>query len=539
MDSEISRLSDLDTPKLNPLLARGLATEHMRHVEAYVDQAFRSISRELPKGLVYKEYSRCTPQEEFNEISKKRGGKRFFDVARSDVYLVKYMFEFNGHSLPPRYMFLPFVGPGGQLTLGGSRFSISPVIADRVISPQVSTIFVRLFRDRLTFERSPHEMILDDRTERTQVVWAEVYHRTAKMRRLKKTTGAQCSLVHYLFAKYGLTRTFQLFGKTTPIVGGDEITKETYPEKDWVIARTAFSHVRKPKGVGRVYYEPTKLRVAIRREEYTPAVHALVSGLFYTVDHFTARVMPEFVDQERLWKILLGHIIWSGTVGDGKLADDVDKHLGSLDEYVDSLVAAEFRDIGVPCTNLYELFAIISEKFSEWLLAAADKINSMYDKQLSVMYYVMYDITSEIIKMMFRLKSAAENKELTEKEIVQTMNSTLRTGKIFSITKGHGEVSNISSSGDNFAFKLTANLVPQSNSNRQGNKKAKVVLSDPSKRLHPSIAEVGGYSNLPKSAPDGRSRLNHHVRLDARGVVVRNVERMEMMDDTQQRIKRR
>ena len=87
------------------------------------------------------------------------------------------------------------------------------------------------------------------------------------------------------------------------------------------------------------------------------------------------------------------------------------------------------------------------------------------------------------------------------------MNMTLRTGLIYSITKNHGEVSTISVSGDNKAFKITSLLVPQSGSNRQGSRKDRAVLNDPSKRLHVSVAEIGGYLNLPKSQPDGRARL--------------------------------
>ena len=539
MDRELARLVDIDTPKLNPLLANGLATEHLKNAENYVDQIFRSVARELPDGLVYKGYVRCTPREEYNEISKKRGGKRFYDVARSDVYLVKYLFEYKGEKLPPRYMFLPFVSTGGTIFIGGSRFVISPVLTDRVISIGISSIFVRLTRDRLTFERANHQCYIDGVRETTQVVWSQVYHlNSAKMRKIKKTTNAECSLVHYLFCKYGLSETFRMFGNTVPVVGGIEINEDSYPKDEWVICHSTGV---KPKtfGVRGAFYDQSQLRIAIRRKEFTPFVKSLVGGLFYVADHFPTRVRPEYVDHTRLWKVLMGHVIWSGAISEGRLEVDVDSHLSSLDEYVDSLVAADLKDIGVPCTDLYHLFAIIVENFSDWLLGAADKINSMYDKQLNVLYYVMYDVTSAIIRMVFRWKPSNKTaKELTAKEIVTTMNNTLKTGLIFGISKGHGEVSTISSSGDNLAFKITANLVPQTNSNRLGSKKAKMVLSDPSKRLHVSVAEVGGYSNLPKAAPDGRSRINHHVRTDARGVVLRNPERKELLDEIQQLIQR-
>jgi hypothetical protein len=53
------------------------------------------------------------------------------------------------------------------------------------------------------------------------------------------------------------------------------------------------------------------------------------------------------------------------------------------------------------------------------------------------------------------------------------------------------------------------------------------------------VAEVGGYSALPKSAPDGRSRLNPCVNFDAKGVITRNPKFIELLDGVQEMIKRK
>ena len=98
------------------------------------------------------------------------------------------------------------------------------------------------------------------------------------------------------------------------------------------------------------------------------------------------------------------------------------------------------------------------------------------------------------------------------------------------MTKNHGEVSTVSSPGDNKAFKITSLLRPQSESSKLGNKKDRGAMDDPTKRLHISVAEVGGYSNLPKSAPDGRSRVNPCVQMDSKGVVLRDPELAEILD---------
>jgi hypothetical protein len=106
------------------------------------------------------------------------------------------------------------------------------------------------------------------------------------------------------------------------------------------------------------------------------------------------------------------------------------------------------------------------------------------------------------------------------------------------MTKNHGEVSTISSPGDNKAFKITSILVPQSGSSRLGSRKDRAVINDPSKRLHVSVAEVGGYANLPKSEPSGRSRINPHLQVDVKGVVMRNPTHAALLDGIQEQIRR-
>lgn len=543
MDVELKRLIREDTPQLNPLLANGLATEHMKHVESYVDNVFVSTAKGYPEGFKYLGWMPCSPQEEYNEITRKRI-KRQYDVARSDIYYIKLLFEYKGEKII-RYLALPFVSVGGNITLGGSRFNISPVISDRVISIGVSSIFVRLLRDRLTFEVVGHSFFMNGVTRTEKVANSTIYHKNAKMKKIKPTVNMKCALTHYLFCKYGFYETFQMFGKCTPVVGTDvEINERTHPQEHWVVCE---SRKMPLKGLGRGHQATTNVKIAIRKEDWSPMVSALVGGAFYVIDHFAGRCKPEFFKSRTLWKILMGHVIWSGALPEGWLIKEMDKHLVSLDEYIDTLVDEELKQIGCPVKDLYALFGIIIENFSDWVLGSANKINSVYDKQLKVLYYVMYEISSAAVKMMFRLKAASDKdaaakmgikKEMTLKEVIATMNSTLRTGLIYSITKGHGEVSNISSSGDNLAFKVTCNLVPQSNSSRQGSRKAKVVLGDPSKRLHVSVAEHCGYSFLPKSEPSGRSRLNLVSKIDSQGVLLRDPELAPMLDQVQHDITR-
>jgi hypothetical protein len=540
VDPIFALLMDLDTPPLNPLLANGLAVAHLTQVDKWVDDVICSASRGFPKGLQYHGAVRCTPPEEFNEQTRKRTNnkrtnRRQYDVAQSYLYMNKYLFSYNGEPIDPRYLYLPYVLDASSCKISGSTFTISPVLSDRVISIGVSSIFVRLLRAKLTFERiTQHYVIGNGRRETVQVPWSMIHNKSAKMKKIPQTVKAQTTLVHYLFCKYGFTETFKRFGHCEPIVGGSEINTDTYPEDEWVICR---SSAVPPRGRVKGLYRASEVKVAVRKDAMTPMVRSMIGGFFYIADMFPERVIARDVDSVRVWKILMGHILFSGTIGEGKLHDDIQDHILSLDEYIDGLVATKLRDIGVDIVDIYELMAIIIDKFDRWLLDSADKVSSMYDKELSVNYYVLMEITKGIFNMMFRLRSAAK-KELTVKEITNIMSATFKTGLIYSIAKQHGEVSTVSTSGDNKAFKVTGLLIPQSASSKLGNKKDRSAANNPALRFHVSVIENGGFQNMPKSAPDGRSRLNPHSIVDSKGVLVRNTRLAKYLDPMQEIIRR-
>lgn len=525
-----------DTPKINPDIANGLATIHIPYAERYLDEVFHAVSKDFPQGLQYVGYQRCTPIEEYNFATGKRSNKRTYDTARSDIYLVKYFFKFNGIALPPRFIYLPFVNDGSFIHISGSRFAISPVISDKVISLGLSNVFVRLLRDKLTFERMPHNVILNGNRETIQVVWSLIYHKPQNMKNIKPLIKANCSLVHYLLCKYGFTDMFKKFANCEPVVGnGNEINSQNYPPEEWVICETA---AIKPKSVKDPNYLPSDIKIAIKINEFTPMAKNLVAGFFYITDHFPTRICKPYLDNTRLWIILMGHILFSGLIGEGKLFNDVSEHFSSLDEYIDTIMHKKLREIGHECQDIYDLFGLIIGNFNDWIIKAKDEINTMYGKELSILYFVLMGITSSVLKLHFKLKKAAAKRALTEKDVTTTMNSILKPGTIYSINSQHSGVSTVSYSGDNKYFEITSNLVQQKSSNRQASGSNRASAQDPSKRIHVSVAEVGGYLNITKSEPSGRSQINPHIRIDDKAGVIRDPHLIPLLDRTQEMIKR-
>lgn len=514
MDKHLFDLVDNQIPHFNTRIVNGLATEEMRRSESYIDQILRTATAELAPELVYKKLERCTPREEYTELVRRVGMRNTIEHARSDMYLVKIMFELNGEALPPRYIFLPFVRRGGLITIRGSEFAISPVMADKAISVGHNFIFIPMAWDRMNFYRTPQYFYANETQEVVDVVWSKIHHYKLKARRTnsKLDVRANTVLPHYLFAKYGLTRVFAEMANTPVVVGSSlEITTERYPPADWIICR---STMFKPRTVKDKNYVGPDVRLAIPAANWNSSIASLVAGFFYVADYFPDRVTPDEVDEPRLWRILLGYMIFGVGHSEGKLAVDIDQHMGSLDNYIETQTRKRLEDVGVFVEDIYQLFMHLIENFDQYITQSTTNLSSSFGKRLMTLPYALSDLTWAIHRFMFTATGQRKRKPLTKEDLNKILNKTLKTNTVFKMNKQHGEVNPVAVPGDNLYFKVTSHVVLQESSSG-GRAKTRSSTDDPSKVLHVSVAVAGSYNTMGKAEPTGRAKLNPCTPLSA------------------------
>jgi hypothetical protein len=540
MDIQLRQLMQKHVPPVNLDIVNGLAVKHMPQLEEYIDRIIMGVSTYFPESFKYLGCARCSPLEEYRVLIKSQNQKnenqrKEFDVSRTDFYMMKYFFSFNGEELKPKYVRMPFVSSSGSVIISGTRWSISPVLYDKVISINAKDIFIRVLRDKLTFNRVAHNIVINDRRETTQVVWGSIYHLRAELKKqYTKTTNAQSTIMHYLLCKFGFTQTFVKFCKATPIVGNEDINIVNYPPDKYVICKSTQQRIKTPK---KDPWTPTEIRVAFKIEEFTPHVKTLIGNFFYIVDHFPTMLPKEYLDSHRQWIILMGNILFSGTRSVGVLFDDVSEHIQSLDQYLDTISQNQLKEIGHNCEDIYSLLYLVLSNFDEWIVKSADKVCSMYDKELNILYFISEEFIKGIHSMHYDLRKASK-KQLNINNVTKILARTIKTGVFFKIIKRNAAASILSYSGDNKFFKITCNLSSQSSANPLTGKKTKQQIDDPAKRLHISVAEVGGFANLPKNEPSGRSRINPHLKTDARQTVLRDPDKVMLLDKVQAMIER-
>lgn len=515
-------------PPFNPLICDGYAVTEMRSVDEYVDHIWRCAQESFPPRLTYDGYRRTSPRVEYATITKKRNNVQAYELATSYVYMNDYRLLLDGKPLLPQRFYLPYVKDGGEILMRGSSFFIKAVLADKSISDDVNKLFIPLNRDKLTFERLSYSYLVGDKTETEYVYWSAIHHA------LNNTKGTDPSipsniktpLFLYMFCKYGVTATFRMLMKDGELVFGNGADQMAEELPGYTICQsTGF----KPVNLKQNYYAPSSLSVAIKTSEFTASLSSLVATLFYIVDLFPTRIRVEDLDNTRLWKILLGEIIFKNKNNVGKLVDGVDNHLLSLDGYMDAMVREKLASDDIHVTTIYDFFLYVVDNFTKRIVNSDPA--SIYNKCFTVLRYALFDINKAISNLVFKLQSLPEN--FTEKEVNNILTRSLKPDIIFDLIKGgHGEVSNVSYSGDNKLYKITSDIVLQSDATPGAGGGLKTSnLRDPAKFLHSSVIEVGSVTNQPKSEPTGKTRANPRVRIRKDGSIERDPARMEFLDN--------
>lgn len=529
---------------INMKLAGGLARVHMEKVDEYVDGVMRSASRGFQEGLAYKGFRRCDPQEKWRASlktrSKKRkvknapglksSGNKTYDMARTDFYLNEYIFDYKGQEIKCP-IWLPYVGQASEIYISGTKWYISPVLADKVISIGTDQIFVRLLRDRPTFSRMAGWYKRNGQATRSDLVYSKIYH-MSKDKDKQASNNAMTTMPHYLFCKYGFAGTLEKYVGVTPVVGYN-LADSLENADDYEIFTSLGVPPKGIRGRKRVTdWMMPDVQVALKKSDVTSRVLPFIASFFYVADFFPKQIVPQLVNSPDGWIAPLGYMLFSENNNRGKIEEAVRKHLGSLDSYADTIVIDNMAAVGIEINDIYDFFAIISEKFSPWISNNQDKINSLYNKEMSILPFVLFDVVRGIFNNYFALKASA-HKELSLKEVTDIMKKNLKPGMCYQLSKTHGEVQSISYAGDNMAFKATATLTPQTATSKMVKKSNdRGTANDPAFRMHSSISEVAAATAMSKGDPVGTNKLNHYLQLDATNTkIVRHAHLREMQDN--------
>lgn len=494
------------TPTFCKPLVEGLVYHRINKAIDYIDNFIKySCNSKTNTHLRYLGYKEVPPKEEIKFLFNKTS-KVVHDIAENDLYLVKFMFQYGEEeTIREHYFYLPFFSKGNIIHLSGNKFLVMPVLSDKVVSIGDKIIFINILTAKYSFTRTYFSVVVDGTYRRVPIVNTELYKNQVK--KLDDTTKANTTVMHYMLANYGYTKTMQILLGFVPKPVYD------YNKKDKTVYQTTGNP---PQGYIRdkTLYKPTHIKFVVDNEQATEETLYVIGNIFYILDNFPDSVTIDELDSTPVWRRLLGEIIHSGNHGLAYLNEKISAHFNDLNSNFDTVTVNKLKDIGVNSVNLMELLVVIFQNFNNWIMN--DESRSLYyNKTYEVESFVLSHLTSRITRIVLDINKEelrVGNAILDSKIVDKIFKKYFVTRAIFGLKQEKQYATSIEYSGDHLYFKNTS-MVVQQESDFINIKKPDVNTSE-RKKIMASMATVGTILGLSKKNPTPLIRANPYVNID-------------------------
>lgn len=529
----LTELVRATTPDLNPETCGGYVRHRSQNFENYLNSIFRVMAARLPPSLTYQPITMVSPAEEFEAIAYRYSDRKTYDFSRTDTYLVKATFLYDGQPLNPVYIRVPYLNQGDILHLYGAAYSACPVLADKSITIKRDTIFVPLTCDRFIFTREQFWYTLNGARGSGYIYHSPIHHLAKPRQKLKMAE--KTTTLHYLLAKFGLSETLTRLGLLGASFGVDDEGYTRWRNAGYLV----YGHdARQPVRRVKAQYTPEiPLWFAFPPETPRVVADTFAASFYYMYSYNPHRFVLSDMEDTDLWKIILGRAIFEATQSDAVVLTQVNDHLKSVDRFVDDVSRVRFAEDGILVDDFYDLLIGISCNIVAYIAKMSQTSTSMYSKTLMVEYYYFEDVIKNVFKALYDIQKLFTHKKPSYEEVRSRFRTLFRTDSVLNLNRAeHPEVESASSPTPCMAYKLTSRLAQRAGQSK-GSKRG--THFDPfSSALDASIAEVGNYLCITKSEPTGRGHLNPFVKISAEGHIVRSNVYRELIDITQRRLER-
>lgn len=513
------------SPKFNLQMVEGVCYHRLNKAIEYIDTFIKySCQSKTSTHLKYLGYKELLPKDEMRFLFNKTS-KVVHDIAENDIYLVEFYFQYGENEEIRKYQFyVPYLNKGNIIHLSGGKFLVLPTLSDKVISVGERIIFINILTAKYSFSRSYSSVVVGNKFHRVPLINTELYKNQSK--KLEDTTKANTSVMHYLLANYGYSRTMEMLLGFVPKAVYD------YDKDDMIVIKSTNNPPHGYIGI-KTLYKPTSIKFLIDPTKYNEHVLYVVGNIFYILDNFPQSISIDELDNTVMWKRLLAEIIHSGNHGLAYLSEKINAHFNDLNSSFDAITCGKLVDVNVNSKNLMELLVAIFENFNTWIMNSESR--SLYhNKSYEVESFVLSTLTSRITRIVLdinkeemRIGGAA----LEDKVVDKIFKTYFLARAIFRLRAEKQFITSVESSNDHLYPKNTS-MVVQQESDFVNVKKTEVNTSE-RKKMVASMATVGSIFGLSKHNPTPLIRANPYVRVHEKtGTVLPHEHLMEIVERT-------
>lgn len=373
-DDLVKHVADV-CPPFNEFALKGFVKEHINDSPEFPALVFREGFKFVNSDLELVDYEIMSPEERvkyelMSGPSKTTRAK--IPLTVSHLRLVRYRVRFGDQYLYTN-LYTPYMFDD-MLHVRDKRSMVRKVILEKTFSRvdegdkdglSVSPIRVNLtFNRRRTFRVASY-VTGDFYTH--FIVSARLFHGTIRSKICETT------IVHYMLAKFGFTKTLTKFGiskSDVSFVGDVGQDTDLY---DYFAAKPYDEKVEAGPGLF------LRVKRTLLAEDQT---RKFIVNLMYVLSFFKIQNLENvYVEQGSIWKVILGIIILEDKA-EPKAYSNAETHLKSVDFFIDPLTRRRFNNFGVAIDDIYDLLVYIFIHIDAFMVN--NLVQDLYNSRLDV-----------------------------------------------------------------------------------------------------------------------------------------------------------
>ncbi len=525
IQSHVVGLMVKDLPKFNDKLIRGIREHEIGTLVDFICDRYEECIKVIGEDIVLTGARAVSPEERLEyelHHTGQAGKKTHIKIHLDEAALVKFEFLYEGKHPIEKYLYVPYIYEDNYVKIGKVRYDFLLSMNEKIFSCLADNgLTIKVIRSPISFWKNINHQFIS-LTNDNNTTYIENLISTKIHWKTRKGTGKALrpTIVHYMVCKFGLGGLLNKLGYDS-----DTITYTTVINEDDAGEYDYF----KAQGIA-VDKGPVMLRVK-KDDMKDTAIRSIIGNLSYLLNGFRNISYDNLItDDITVYLILLGKIIYNRSTSWDNALRYMQKHLVSVDTYLDSYYKEIFNQNDIVVDDIYDLLIYIWFNMDDILIRYPN--NNMYNKRLDTFHgAVIESFVTKLYKIIYKKTKRGSGTTHMVNYVRTVLGAFTATREILKNTSDMKNVRfNHAVCNDNWLLSIGDKVVKRLGSNN----KYSVNLDSAVNRYHPSMLTSESAVGFSSSNPGLNCLLNPFAEIDSSGGFVQN----ELTNDADEMIRK-
>jgi len=497
-----------ELPPFNDSLIRGVRKKEVGNLVQFLVDRYEECIQVIGEDIVLLKHEVVPPCERLKFELESNRKMNLINIRDDEAVLVEFTFKYKD-TIFTKKLYVPYIFENSSIIINSIRYECLLSMSEKIFSVRKDNgITIKVIRSPVSFWNNTlhsFQCIVSEKSFVSSLITCKIhYKKTSKSKKRLKPTA-----IHYLLCKFTLPEVLMRFGLDPECV---TYTNEVTDTDDFYYFKAQNLSMKK---------NPILLKVNKKLLNEDKLLKVIVGSITYLLNSFRS------VDYEGLlcrsqsvYKIFLGKIIFNPNLDNYSAHNYMDKHIKSVDTYLDEYSRKIFQANGLKVDDIYDLICYVFTNIDQIVMMHPN--NNMYNKRLDSINSVLIDNLLSTLYYKIYTPDKKSNKKYMQDVVTRSLDVIPRF-----ILKRMSDSDNVRFNAniynDNWLLSIGDKIVKRLSATKKNTRSAKSKkrshgneINAPSNQFHPSMIVVESAVGF-SSRPGSNVLVNPYAEIDEFG----------------------